>query len=94
MRGIHLILYSFAGGMTLSGIVANLYRIMARKPKSRTATAIHYGVMTVAGPSVLFENATRSFRARDCSRAAYAFAVAIAGYWAVLIGALIFELAL
>lgn len=93
MRGLQLLLFSFAGGMSLSGIVANVYRMLGRAPQGRTATALHCGVMALAGPSVLFENATRSFRARACSRAAYALAAAIAVYWAILIGMVVTELA-
>jgi hypothetical protein len=94
MRTFLILLFSFAGGLALSGIVANLYRILARKPQSRAATMIHYAVMMLAGPSVLFENATRSFRARACSGVAYGFAVAIATYWAFVIGVVMVELAL
>jgi hypothetical protein len=55
---------------------------------------IHYAVMMLAGPSVLFENATRSFRARGCSGLAYGFALAVATYWAFLIGVVMIEFAL
>jgi hypothetical protein len=94
MRILQILLFSFAGGLALSGIVANLYRILARKPKSSAATACHYAVMVVAGPSILFENATRSFRTKACSGASYGFAVAIAAYWALLLGMILVELAL
>jgi len=79
-------LFALAGGLTLSGIVANFYRLVARKPRTRAATAIYYGVMLLAGPSVLFENSTRSFRRKECSRSAYAFAVGVAGYWSFVLG--------
>ena len=86
MHGFMLLLFSLAGGLTLSGIVANVYRMVARKPQTPAATAAYYGVMVVAGPSVLFENSTRSFRQKECSRIAYGFALALACYWAFLIG--------
>lgn len=82
-------LFALTGGLTLSGIIANIYRIVGRKPEGGLQTAIYYGVMVFAGPSVLFENATKSFRAKDCSRAAYGFAIAIAGYWAFALGLLV-----
>jgi hypothetical protein len=94
MRNILILLFSFAGGLALSGIVANLYRIVGRKPRGRAAITIHYAVMMLAGPSVLFENATRSFRDRGCSGLAYGFALAIATYWAFLIGVVMIEFAL
>ena len=81
-----LLLFSLAGGLTLSGIVANGYRLVARKPQSPAATAAYYGVMVFAGPSVLFENSTRSFKQRECSRIAYGFALTLACYWAFMLG--------
>ena len=89
MKELLELLFAVAGGLTLSGITANLYRILARKPASRSETMLYFAVMTVAGPSVLFNNATRSFRGRACSTPAYAFAVAIAGYWSFALGLLI-----
>jgi hypothetical protein len=94
MKNLQLVLFALAGGLTLSGIVANLYRLVAKKPKSRAATWVHYGVMALAGPSVLFENSTRSFRKKDCSRAAYGFAVAIATYWAFILGLIVIDLSI
>ena len=86
MHNFMLLLFSLAGGLTLSGIVANTYRIVASKPQSKGATAAYYGVMLFAGPSVLFENSTRSYRQKECTAIAYGFALALAGYWAFLIG--------
>ncbi len=86
MRNITLMLFAFAGGLTLSGIIANSYRLIARKPQGRLATWIYYLVILLAGPSVLIENSTRSFRKKDCSRLAYGFAMALAGYWAFVLG--------
>lgn len=94
MRILQLLLFSFAGGLALSGIVANLYRLLARRPKGTAATLCHWAIMIVAGPSVLFENSTRSYRSSACSGVAYGFAVAIAGYWALLLGMVLVELAL
>jgi len=42
--------------------------------------------MAFAGPSVLLENATRSYRKDACSNMVYMFAVAIASYWAFALG--------
>ena len=86
MRYFTLMLFALAGGLTLSGIVANFYRMVARKPQTRLATWTYYGVMLLAGPSVLFENSTRSFRKKECSRSAYAFAVGLASYWSFMLG--------
>lgn len=86
MRQILELLFAVAGGLTLSGIAANFYRILARKPVSRAETMIYFAVMSVAGPSVLFNNATRSFRDKACSTAAYVFAITVAGYWSFALG--------
>ncbi len=92
MRNIELLMFAIAGGLTLSGIVANLYRLMATKPKSGAESWIYYGVMVLAGPSVLFDNATRSFRKKECTRMAFAFALSLATYWALILGAVVLEM--
>jgi hypothetical protein len=89
LRDFTILMFAVAGGLTLSGIVANLYRLLGRKPDGGALTLFYYLVMVVAGPSVLFENATRSFRAKDCSRLAYGFAVTLAAYWAFALGLLL-----
>ena len=88
-RYLLLLLFAIAAGLTASGIVANLYRIVARKPQTRAEHFFYYAVMVIAGPSVLFENATKSFRTKDCSRLAYGLAVAITGYWCFALGLLV-----
>ena len=86
-RDLLVFLFAVGGGVTLSGIIANLYRLVAaKKPKGRTGVAVYYAVMAFAGPSVLLENATRSYRKDACSNMAYMAAVAIASYWAFLLG--------
>jgi hypothetical protein len=89
VKDLLFLLFALAGGLTLSGIAANLYRILARKPVSRGETALYYAVMAVAGPSVLFDNATKSFRAKACSMAAYIFAVLLSFYWCFALGLVI-----
>ena len=84
-----MLLFALAAGLTLSGIAANLYRILARKPESGPERVIYLAVMTLAGPSVLFNNATKCFRGKDCSAAAYLFAVTLTGYWSFALGTVI-----
>ena len=91
-KNLLLLLFAVAAGLTASGIVANIYRIVARKPQTPPETAIYYVVMIIAGPSVLFENATKSFRTRACSRLAYGLAVAITGYWCFALGLMILSI--
>ena len=86
LRDMTVLFFAVAGGLTLSGITANLYRILARKPKSLGETVLYYAVMAFAGPSVLLENATRTYREKNCSAPAYGFAIAIVGYWCFILG--------
>lgn len=92
MHTLLLLLFATTGGLVLSGIVANLYRIVARKPEGPAARLCYLGVMTMAGPSVLIDNATRSYRRKDCSNAAYVFAVGLTVYWAFVLGWLLIAL--
>ncbi len=86
MHTLILLLFAMAGGLALSGIVANLYRLLARKPKGQPEKLFYVGVMLFAGPSVLIDNATRSFRKKACSNAAYVFAVGVTAYWSWALG--------
>ncbi len=90
MKDLILLLFSTVGGFALSGIAANLYRLLVQKRHRKPP--LHYAVMVLAGPSVMFENATSSFRAKKCSRLTYGFSVAITGYWAFALGLLIIQL--
>ena len=94
MHNLVLVLFTVAGGLTLSGIVANVYRLIATKPKSGGETWVYYGVMVLAGPSVLFDNATRSFRKKECTHWAWIFALSLASYWAMVLGAILLEVVL
>ena len=86
LRDMTVLMFALAGGLTLSGIIANVYRMLARKPQNRAETVLYYAVMAFAGASVLLENATRSYRKKDCSAPAYGFAMAIVGYWCFILG--------
>ena len=86
MHGLIIILFAIAIGFTASGITANIYRLIAKKPESLSARIVYAGVMVVAGPNVLFENAANSFKAKKCSGVAFWLAAAIAGYWSFVLG--------
>ena len=92
MHDLIVFLFAVSGGITLSAIMANSYRLVAKKPQGKAGLVLHYAVMVVAGPSVLLENATRSYRKDDCSDFAYLIAVAVSGYWAFAIGVLLLTL--
>jgi hypothetical protein len=86
LRDMTVLMFALAGGLTLSGIIANIYRMLARKPQNQGEKLLYYAVMAFAGASVLLENATRSYRKKDCSAPAYGFAIAIVGYWCFVLG--------
>ena len=88
MQALLTLLFATTGGLALSGIVANLYRLLARKPKGAPERALYLGVMLMAGPSVLIDNATRSYRNKDCSNAAYVLAITLTFYWSLALGLL------
>ncbi len=85
MHAFMTLLFATAGGLALSGIVANLYRLLARKPQGTPERMFYMGVMVVAGPSVLIDTATRSFRKKSCSNTAH-FAVGLTAYWSFALG--------
>ncbi len=94
MQSFLLVMFTIAGGLTLSGIVANLYRLLASEPKSTAETAVYYAVMVLAGPSVLFDNATRTFRKKECTALGLVVALGLAIYWAMVLGAIFLEVVL
>lgn len=89
MQAFILFLFAVAAGITASGLIANIYRLLASEPTTKAGTALLYAVMVVAGPVVLFANSTKSYRKKECSKIAYALAVALSGYWSFAMGALI-----
>jgi hypothetical protein len=94
LRDLTVFMFALTAGLTLSGITANIYRIFARKPQGSGETILYWCVMVIAGASVLLENATRTYRKRDCSAPAYGFAVALVGYWCFIMGLFILSLTL
>ncbi|MBS0471803.1 MAG: hypothetical protein JSR60_12075 [Proteobacteria bacterium] len=88
-RDIFVTVFATLAGFTASGILANLYRLIASKPVSAAGRFGYVAVMVVAGPNVLFENAAASLRAKDCSRFAFWLAASISGYWSFVLGMLI-----
>jgi hypothetical protein len=91
-KDLFVIVFATLAGFTASGILANLYRLVARKPESTAGRIGYMAVMVVAGPNVLFENAATSFRAKDCSRFAFWLAATIAAYWSFGLGLFVIQL--
>ncbi len=91
---LQVAIFAVAAGFTASGIVANVYRLFGRKPETLSARMGYLAVMAVAGPSVLFNNAARSWRKKGCSAMAFWLAAAIAGYWSFALGLIVIQLCL
>jgi hypothetical protein len=95
LHALYVVLFATTAGFTASGIVANIYRLAVKKRADTSLGRIAYlSVMIFAGPSVLFENAAKSWRTKDCSAFAFSLAAAIAGYWSFGIGLLVVQVAL
>ncbi len=92
LHGLIVVVFAIAFGFTASGITASLYRLMANKPETTRAKIVYAGVMVLAGPTVLFENAAKSFRAKKCSSIAFWLAAAVAGYWSFTLGLFVLNL--
>lgn len=93
-RDFIVVLFAVAAGFTASGIVANTYRLLGKKPESLSARAGYIAVMVFAGPSVLFDNAARAWRNKNCSAAAFWLAAALSGYWSMALGLLVIQIGL
>jgi hypothetical protein len=92
-RDVMVALFATTIGFTASGIVANIYRIFVKTKAESFAGRIGYvAVMVAAGPSVLFENAARARRKKDCSTLAFWLAAAVAGYWSFALGLFVIEI--
>jgi hypothetical protein len=87
-------LFAMTAGFTASGITANIYRLLAKKPESSSGKTVYIAVMVVAGPTVLFDNAVKSLRAKDCSRFAFWLAAVVSGYWSFLLGLFVLSVSL
>jgi len=94
LHNVAVVLFAITAGFTASGIAANLYRLLAKKPESKAGKTVYFAVMVIAGPSVLFENAATKFRTKACSMVAFWLAAAVAGYWSFAIGLFVLNIGL
>jgi hypothetical protein len=90
-KDIFLVGFATLAGFTASGILANLYRLLANKPETAAGRVGYVAVMVVAGPNVLLQNAATSFRAKDCSSFAFWLATSISAYWSFALGLFIIQ---
>jgi hypothetical protein len=95
IHSLLIFLYALTGGLALSGIIANIYRLLVpKKSETTSGRAAYYAVMVVAGPTVLLDNAARAWRTKSCSALAFWLAAAVSGYWSFIIGLFAMSLAL
>lgn len=87
-------LFAMTAGFTASGIAANLYRLAVKKAEGLPAKIGYYAVMAIAGPSVLFDNAAKSWRKKDCSGIAFWLAAGVSFYWSLALGLFVIEIAM
>ncbi len=92
MHDVLVAIFAMAAGFTASGIVASLYRLVAKDSVSSLGRAIYVAVMILAGPTVLFENAAKAWRQKSCSSIAFWLAAALSGYWSLALGLLVIQL--
>ena len=94
LHEVAVALFAITAGFTASGIAANLYRLLAKKPESKGGKTVYFAVMVVAGPSVLFENAAKKFRTKACSMIAFWLAAMVSAYWSFVIGLFVLNISL
>jgi hypothetical protein len=94
MNGFNLVLFAMTAGFTVSGIAANLYRLIAPKPRGSSFDTTRMMVMIVAGPSVLFEAAMRGLLSKQWGLVAFGLAASTVLYWSFAIGLLTVNIAL
>jgi len=93
MRGIWLILFAVTAGFTASGIVANLYKLVAPKADTPFGWGLRAVVMVVAGPSVIFESAIKGFIAKEWKPVTFWLVAGAIAYWSLALGLFVIEIA-
>jgi hypothetical protein len=92
---IYVMFYAATAGFTASGIVANLYRLAVKRRAARGVSRMTYlAVMIVAGPTVLFENAAKSWRTKSCTGISFCITASLAAYWSLALGLLVLQIVL
>ena len=86
MHELMVFLFAIASGLTVSGITANVYWIIAKPGVDAQQGITHWLVMAIAGPTVWIDRVTRSFRTEKSAWTLYAFMISACLYWAYVIG--------
>jgi hypothetical protein len=94
MLELTLVLYTITVGFTASAITANLYRICHAKGETDSGQLVRLVVMTIAGPSVLFETAIRRLLAKEWTAIVFWLVTSGIAYWSLAIGLLILDISI
>jgi hypothetical protein len=94
MSGLMLVVFAVTAGFTASAIAANLYRLSGVKTDTDYGQWLRLVVMTVAGPSVIFESAIRRFMAKEWSAIAFWLTASVVAYWSLAIGLFILDISI
>lgn len=86
--------FLITAGMTASGITYNLYRLLVGEKSNFGGKVLYVGIMVIAGPNVLFNNAARALRKKECSQIAFWLAAAATGYWSLVLGMFFVQIAM
>jgi hypothetical protein len=92
MYELTLVLFAVTAGFTASAIAANLYRVSGAKADSDRGRTIRLIVMSIAGPSVIFETAMQGYLSKQWTPITFGLATAGVCYWSLVIGLLILDI--
>ena len=92
MHGLLVVFFAVAAGFTASGLVASVYRILARSPESDRENMVRHAVLIVAGPTVFFGTATRLLMAKELSPLLFSIAIMALSYWSFALGLFILNI--
>jgi len=81
-----LLLFAFAGGLTLSGLVVSCYRVVATAATEENPL-LYYPVIAFAGASILMENVVRCHKSEQVS--VRVVAAMCSFFWSSMLGLLL-----
>jgi hypothetical protein len=93
MRSLWIVLFAMTAGFTASGIVASLYRICRPHADTQNGWLERCVVLSIAGPTVIFETAVRGFTRKDWTPFFFWLVAAGLAYWSLAIGLVILGIA-
>jgi hypothetical protein len=86
MYTVTTVLIVLTAGFTASAIVANLYRIAGFVPETTSGHVFRLMVLTIAGPSEIFETAVDARINGQWSALGFWLVIAAVCYWSLILG--------